>query len=309
MDKLFLGPMSVGDGGDSDVEALQTDVMRFLSIIALCLLAVFAAVSSEPPAAVKAMTEVQASMIASLQEKIAQITTAQSERFEQLEAKNKSLEQLLQQSKDKPNKEPEVDELKQQNLIHRQRINTLEVELQRTKHQQTALERKSKKDKLGYIAQISELQEQLNEKLDDTDPEQIIEPTITEIETTSEPIEQAVSAPPEQKGFTLSFASDQALMALVKRDRVALFADVGEQLWQLDKRQKSFTAVKRVSRFYQLSSVPANILALALNKLKTSQITWGVSFDSQLSAALNRLMTENESGNIVVEQSGKLAIH
>ena len=41
-------PTAPAGGTGSDIDALQTDVMRFMSILGLCLMAVFALVQSMP---------------------------------------------------------------------------------------------------------------------------------------------------------------------------------------------------------------------------------------------------------------------
>ncbi len=292
MDRLFSGPMSIGDGGDTDVEALQTDVMRFLSIIALCLLAVFAAVSSEPPAAVKAMAEVQQAMIESLQAKLESV----EQKYEVAETEsNRQIEALQQKLQEPPKIDAELlGKLNQKSELQTQHIESLMGHLDKSEAQKTKLQQ-----------QIEILQQQLDELTPEPvqfPVEEITQPA-PEVEDTT-PVAEPVET---EQGFTLGFASDQALLALVRGGRVQLFADVLGQVWHLSKGMRNFTEVSAVEQFYQLNSVPQKLLNLARRKISSSaEISWGVSFDASIRADLQQLMSEYQSGNIVVQQSGQL---
>ncbi len=289
----FAGPLGVVDTGDSDVEALQTDVMRFLSIIALCLLAVFAAVSSEPPPAVKEMIKVQEAAIESLQQTLDSTTESYNEKLSQLTAENNQLKMTTAQPEPIP-QEP------------------FQEQLQSLEKQRDAM--KAEVSELNAALDMSETHnrklESLVDMLQATPTDEQSEPLKQEpVELQEEPeIVAPTPEPQEEKGFTLAFASDEVLLQLVGNGRVDLFAKAANQVWQFNTAGNRFIQVASVTEFFELGAVPSKIKQLAQRQLNSSTIEWGVSFDKVLRASLNKVFAEKTSGDIIVQENGGLAI-
>lgn len=300
----FVGPLSVGDGGDSDVEALQTDVMRFLSIIALCLLAVFAAVSSEPPPAVKEMIKVQEAAIGSLEQALDEATERYNEKLAKLETENQQLKlSKTELSPDSPKPmQAELDSLKQTQNAMRVQMQEISATLELSELHNRKLESLLEVQKPPIESQAAPIE---------VDPEENIQP---EAEAVAVEIVEPESAEPsttdsdEEKGFTLAFESDEVLLELVRQGRVALYARSVNQLWQLEVSTNKFIQVAQVSEFFELGSVPSTTQQQAQRQLQTLALEWGVSFDKALRASLNSLFADRTGGDIVVQRNGGLAI-
>lgn len=294
----FVGPLSVGDNGDSDVEALQTDVMRFLSIIALCLLAVFAAVSSEPPPAVKEMIKVQEAAIAALEQTLESATEKYHEKLNKLETENDQLKLATAVAVKPVLQEPlkeQLQSLEKQRDAMREEIGVMSTALEQSESHNRKLE------SLLDVQQQSTVQQSMPMAEEPPDDSQSVQ-----VETDS--VEPVAVEPEEENGFTLAFESDDVLLELVKRGRVSLFAKSANQVWQLKVAENRFTQVAQVPEFFELGSVPKEMQQQAQRQLESLTIEWGVSFDKVLRVALDALFAEQTGGDIIVQKNGGLAI-
>ena len=305
----FSGPLNLFDNGDSDVESLQTDVMRFLAIIALCLLAVFAAVSSEPPPAVKAMSKVQQVMIASLQKDLDEVQSDYRQDLAKVTEDNKRLQQQLD---DKPTNSAgsdtqasDITELRAQTRTLQDRLMIQNGELQESRTRNARLRSSLNNLKASHQQAIKQLQAELDEA---RVRGEAVEPEAPQTETAVESDKPTAVQEPQDKGFSLAFASDEALLRLVKYGRVSLFIKADRQVWQYNATDRAFGRIDQVAEFYQLSSIAPELAGLAQRQLGEAQGEWGVSFDAVIRAELNRLLAQYESGDIIVKKSGALEI-
>lgn len=296
----LLGPLAVPDTGDSDVDALQTDVMRFLSIIALCLLAVFAAVSTEPPAGVLEMVQVQDATISALQREVTDKTQSLEDTIEQLEQEKEKLKQALDNSELETSNitEQHIEQLQSQNASLQQQMQQMSEALKHAEQRNAGLE--SVLEKLNIEQLTSDpVEEQIQVEAEAV--ETVVEP---EPETTTD------TAPTEEKeGFTLAFESNSVLKRLVQQGRVNLYARSNQQVWQVNANGSILTLVKGVSEFFQLSSVPADYHRLAQRKLQSLDVEWGVSFESSIRTQLQNLLTQHRGGDILVKETGELLLN
>lgn len=314
---------------DGDTDALQTDVMRFLAIIALCLLAVFAAVSSEMPQSAREMMDVQNNLIESLQNDV------QIEQNRHAEVSVRLKEALAQQSalaasdqKDaelKLNVALELEQLKLEATALADALNKSDEQLQavlaeRYAEQQT--QRGSREQIAALQAQLqqaqgqrrddasrlAEMQQQLQQTQRQLD-QQLAKAAERSIEQ-NEPevvISEASRTDAQAQPLSLHFDNLRALMTLVRGRRIDLLAMSDGQIWRYEPSIRGFESVSSADQVNFINEVPADVAALAAAVSNSAQIQWGVVMDGAMLAQLSELIATVDSGRIVVDSSGGLS--
>jgi hypothetical protein len=204
---------------DAELEALQTDVMRFMAILGLCLAAIFSLV--------------------------------QSAAQEQAAGKHTPIEYL-------PREEAVVEAVAvEQVILEQARVEHVPVET-------------------------------LN------DAPLIVEAPLPLIAQT-EPV----------VGFTLEFASVQALEALLQAGQVQLYARYRDQFWSVDTEGVAIP-VATPSSYYQMhtETVPQRLRNSPLDTGIPADIVWGVTLPNAAAEQIQRLTTGREGGNLLIEYDG-----
>jgi len=124
----------------------------------------------------------------------------------------------------------------------------------------------------------------------------------------------AASPAEPQPGFSLRFDSDAALVGLVERGEVALYAFAREQVWRfmiVDGRP-AFRSADTPGQIHEMApdTVPGPVLD-ALRRsvvLPGGGLRWGVTLPSPTAAALGRVLATNDGGELVIDADGLLRL-
>lgn len=288
-------------------EALQSDVMRFMAILALCLVAIFALVQSLPlrPADVPPMPQtapvpgqiasgssaagepvLAAAATATTAADVAVVELAPlppaSARPQTADAGVVALPPLPPRPVSAPEATPErivppVPEAKPpRRSVRAQRTNT-EPAATRTVPRRVTVEQPSAVPKPASDAQTEES-------------------------------EQA-----EQAGLSLRFSSDTALLALVAQRRVQVYAWARDRAWQLSSERGSlrFAPADRPKRFHHMApdTVP-RVVARALTRATPGAraATWGVVLPVDIGRRLARLTQQHANGTLLIQADGQVRL-
>ncbi|MGI9320311.1 MAG: hypothetical protein ACR2O5_02775 [Thiogranum sp.] len=298
----------------SDTDALQTDVMRFMSILGLCLMAVFALVQSIPLQE-KGRTRPEPEL-----EKLHEAIAFQQERARVLQADLKRLTAQMQTAQERSTSAQQalssaqqqltlVVEQTQQARSDRDRL-TAELEVLRRRLAQG-------RGDLAGIQQaartkthsLRELQRQLGaqqKKLDD-------------ISQRTSALKRKKPPPPEpgpgKQGFTLRFASNEALHRLVAAGTVSLYGMAGKQAWRLALSAGSpvFAPDSFPDWFHEMapSTVPAEYvrtLEKSVNRLAQSSLVWGVQLPPATKQGIASLTRGLQGGNLLIGADGQVTL-
>jgi len=315
-----LPPASGAAGGDTD--ALQTDVMRFMSIIGLCLMAIFALVQGIPVQ--EQGQPARSSQAAGIRQDIG----AQRQQLRELQAEV----QALQSEKDRAQRvltvaQQQLEQLTGQTQQAHAQHDRLAVQLQNLERQ---LEQARKV--LADIEQASMQEEQdlaelrgrlLNSQVQLDHRRKEIESlrhrsqpqTATPVIEKRSPPAPAVKPVPVRQGFSLRFASDAALDRLVAAGSVTLYGMADQQAWQLSLEGNK-PAVARASFpgwFHEMSitTVPTHYLYSLKNIADgpgPSNVVWGVQLPATTRAYIASLTKGQQGGALVIRGDGQVTL-
>ena len=319
---------SASGGGDTDT--LQTDVMRFMSILGLCLMAVFALVQSIP------LQEKDTGRPAPAQRELYQAISIQQERVNGLEA---DVERLMAQA----HSAEERQRVAQRALLSaRQQLTqiaeqTAQVRSDRERLKAELNELRSElangRDELAGIKQAVEsktvslgaLQRQLNvekKKLDDISRRTLAlrskRAQTQRAQTPDSPAPKKRPSPvsgSQKQGFTLRFASAQALEHLVAAGTVSLYAMAGKQAWRLSLSDGGpfLTPDAFPGWFHEMSpsTVPATYLRSMRSEVGSpvsSSVVWGVQLPEATKQGISALTRGLRGGNLVIAADGRVSL-
>ncbi len=278
------------DANSQEIEALQTDVMRFVAILGFVLMAIFALVQTlpvGPPDFPPSLEDPE-----SLQRDVERLR----QQAQQLNGQLQVLEGVLGQAQQAEQKLVEVTPLllqaKSALRDRQEQLAELERQIQSRRHSLTELRR----DMALHRRSLSIADERLAAASATLDDLQRVIP--------DQPSEAGV-------GFSLRFASDEALTALVTTRSVRVFAMLGQRSWQLSANEKSIYAVTtdRPGSFYEMNrqTVPPTYLAALRGVtavLDETRISWGVTLPQPTRAAITSLMERYEEGALIIQADG-----
>jgi hypothetical protein len=281
-------PSASGAAGN-DTDALQTDVMRFMSIIGLCLMAVFALVQSIP--------------------------LQQPDKAAQLDDMDRQLEQGRQALADieqaSMQKQQALDELRgqllatQQQLDHSRKV----VAVIRHEPQQQAAKPVIEKRPPPAPAVKPVIKKR-------PPPESVATPVI-EKRLPAAPITKPL---PEKQGFSLRFASAAALDRQVAAGSVSLYGMLDQQAWQLSMEAGTPAAASTSfpKWFHEMSAatVPTHYLYSLKNKADgpgSSRVVWGVQLPATTRTAIASLLQGQQAqgqsgGALVIQGDGRVTL-
>ena len=311
----------------SDVEMLQTDVMRFFAILCLCLMAIFALVKAlpisppaDPPTLIKP---------SSLKAEVAALEKEMAVLKEKLVQTQFQLNSATAAVKNSQARAAAVEQETQTRLSKARRaLATVSQTLEETRNEINAREAML----AGIMKDITEkrrVRSELKTRIEtETRNFQKIQQALDEA---SAKLDRAVQAKPSippkapsepipsqstRKGFTLRFASDSALETLVSRQKVNFFALAGKKAWQLKmtRSRPVYIAVQNPSKIYEMetATVPANYVTGFSQQVAAfgrGKITWGVTLPDQTAAAINRLIKDRKGGELVIMPDGEVTLN
>lgn len=315
-----LPPAAGGAGGDT--EALQTDVMRFMSIIGLCLMAVFALVQGIPVQEQGKLA--QPSQAAGIRQEI----RAQQQQLQELQAEV----QALQSEKVRTQRvltvaHQHLEQLAGQTQQAREQRDRLEVQLENSGRQLEQGRRvlaEIEQDSMQEKRDLAELRGRLQ------DSQVQLDHSHKEIEALKYPPRQKTVKPviekrplpapsekpdPARQGFMLRFASTAALDRLVAAGSVTLYGMADQQAWRLsmDAGRPAVTQTPFPGWFHEMSAVtvPAHYL-YSLKKATDgpgqSNVVWGVQLPEATKVAIASLTKGQQGGALVIQDDGQVTL-
>jgi hypothetical protein len=306
----------------SDTDALQTDVMRFMSIIGLCLMAVFALVQGiplqepvkpVPPVKTAGIRQEVRAQQQQLQELQTELGALKSELFRTQQLLTESQRNLQQAA-------GQVLQVQQQRERLEARVQNLDRQLEQLHQELAAIEQDSrqKAQDLGELHQrLLKTQRQLDDRRKEIEvvkrpPLQQAVATVSEPQPAAEPTPTPAS---KRQGFSLRFESDAALDRLVAAGTVRLYAMENQRAWQLSMKSGD-PAVAPVSFpgwFHEMSvaTVPAHYLH-SLEKASAGPgqavIVWGVQLPAATKAAITSLTRGRQGGALLIQGDGRVLL-
>jgi septal ring factor EnvC (AmiA/AmiB activator) len=300
-----------------DTDALQTDVMRFLSVLALCLMAVFALVQSLP----LQDTRTAARNSDALQSLQAQISV-QQRRAADLQAQLQQLARQLHTTRASAARaEQELASAEQTLHAVTTRTRQTRTEHQRLSAELSVLERRVSASR----TQLARLEQRARRG---TDSPGTVQRQLDEQRRTLDEVEQRVTAtagspspaadaepPPPPTGFTLRFASADALQRLVRAGRVELYAMADKHAWRLHDDNGSAnlrpSAFPRWFHEMEAATVPPGYraaLAGSGSAIAEASPMWGVQLPTGTRQAIERLSRGTSGGTLVIGADGGVSL-
>jgi hypothetical protein len=358
-------------GMGSDTDALQTDVMRFMSILGLCLMAVFALVQSLPlqedapvqpdPDRVLLHNQIAAqqqrmqALNAELQRllsRVEQVNTEKTERERALSNAEQQLGEVMERTEqargERIQLSRELESLQQRldygrytlaTLQHAaddkaQSLRSLQLRLDKEKLRQDEIRQQSHELKLQQATEESrQAMRALQRKLEQdkrrqsalrleqqrrhqtTIRQQEREADEQQARMTPSPVTEEQSANPPKKGFTLRFASDEALQRQIATGSVSLFAMADKQAWRLSlpHGRPVFTGTEFPGWFHEMaaSTVPVEYvrqLQVSVTAKKPGSIVWGVQLPPATKRDIASVTRGREGGDLVIASNGRVSL-
>jgi hypothetical protein len=313
-------------GAGQEVEALQTDVMRFVAILGLCLLAVFALVQSIPLSPASAERLARAEALAAERDALAARLEAAEGEAQRLRARLASVEgdlsdarTALKAARDETaglrvglrQAQVQRDAARAAEASARQAVQEARARAreareasERTQRALAAARRRlAALEAPGLPAEPTPVREAAAER----------EPTPAggRADSSPAPDEGPVEAP--RQGFVLQFASPAALRDLVARETVALYARRGDAFWRLrmDPAGERLEPSEAPAAYHRMEpdTVPRDMLAaLGGAALAPETVTWGVSLPAGTRASIRSLMRGSDGGRLVITASGRVRL-
>ncbi len=347
-----FGRPAGAEGSSYELEALQTDVMRFMAILGFCLMAIFALVQSLPVGLTDARPELEHP--GQMEQDLAALKRqAQRLRLE-LEVLERNLEAVRGEMREALAQREEAERLRQRVSAEaavaarrlkestrrfeqtETRLDWLSRLVDRAQGELDGLSRslvRARRDlaktEAGHEAleqQIGERRRTLTELRRELQRERrALAATETQLKTVARELapyqqpkperepEPKTSQPPDS-GFTLHFASEDSLSALVQSGQVRLYALLGRQAWSLVEQPAGARFERDVlpKTYFEMHAhtVPGRYIramrSVAVDPLK---LTWGVTLPEQTRLRITELMARRRGGDLVIHRDGRVSIH
>lgn len=262
-------------GSDSELEALQTDIMRFMAILGFCLMVIFALVQAIPPSSNASQLIIEETLVSQV---------------EALKQEAEELSQQVEKNRKTLRKQKRVLEEVKQTSAHV--INNLD-EINR-----------SLKQEQHSLAQVRRQVGREQARLHDA---KIKFQTMQKIaESTSNPRREK-----EQQGFSLNFASDTTLLKLIASKKVELYFLNKKQTYKVLVRQQHARFIKSKPPVRVYDMAPQTLPKMIRQQFKKAfpghadqSVRWGVVLNSGMENQIRRLMRENKGGSLEIQDHG-----
>lgn len=326
------------DKVSDEAEALQTDVMRFLAIICMCLMVVFSLVQSLPMSGKENRPEITTremiqKEIESLRRKADQLKQTLMVLEHTIILKKAVARQTLsgiharvQQAMEKEQQfrimAQKVEKFLKARQMTLSRINDL---VDKGRAALDAMESGLKEAKQG-LNQLASAQHQRDaqkesrpgEKQAETPGKKEEPVNAAEMNTeTKEAQEEMPVESDDKKGFTLGFDSNEVLLQLLRQeDKVRLYMLSGGRCWQLKVKASgrvSFLPSSSPDTIYEMNrrTVPDKIIRagkLVVAAFGKERVTYGVKLSPDISSRISRLMKEKKGGDLVILEKGEIVL-
>lgn len=313
---LHRSPISALQGAidQDESESLQADVMRFMAILGLCLMVIFALVQSLPSVSesreeMRAREAESAALtveIAELRRQLSVLGAQNREASAQVRQYEQTVEQLFEQVQDSQGTNARMAELTQERdqllaeqLLSYQQLGKLQEQLQAQESVLSAMQTRTDS------ASTAEAQLQ-----DDTAPISAEESVNSDNQSTraqAETQEQSVEA----EGFRLTFASNEAFFRLVKNAEISVFVITPEnEGFRLDNNADRLLPAPLPSAIQDINkaSLPPSLPTVLSRQKISSQSRWGVVLSDRVLQSINKAQTNARGGTLSIEGSGDVKL-
>jgi Skp family chaperone for outer membrane proteins len=314
----------------NDAEMLQTDVMRFFSILCLCLMAIFALVKTlpmAPPEAgpVIAVPADRKAEVKKLQEKIA----AFKKKLEAMQSQVKSAAAAIEQTSVRAVKATQTEEAARARVAGlktelekfsrtlvdiRQAIRTRELKLAQIlediedKRQMRAALKDQIENETKSLAKIRQKTQRAEEKL-------ARKPFLSRQSTRKAAESQAMTSSARQ-GFSLRFASDEVLNQLISDGKVSLYAIAGNSGWRLrlSGERPIYIAARSPRQIYEMETltVPSGYVEVFQRQIAAygrRNVIWGVTLPGPTAESIRQLIRNREGGELIITADGGVTLN
>lgn len=351
-------PNAASAPASDESEALQADVMRFMAILGLCLMAIFALVQSLPsglpdpkqgtaqaPRATPDLGPVVAARAE--QARLAQVIETQRRQLDRNAVAIAAQAETLA-------------EVTQGIAAHRERRDALVGQIAELEAEYEALDRRRVTAERAYAASVRErssLQQQIGvltrELADRQSPqpqsdrqvsarpapgpegeaprpgdvasrapgrpgrstpedrrEQVVLPADEMVTQRHVDVRPTANAAEQQQGFSLRFASEEALVALVGQDEIRVFVRSDARAWRLEAASLAFVeaALPRRLHIMNEATVSSRLQTAARRVAGATTPDWGVSLSPRLQRAIQAAIQGREAGNLVIHDDGRIVL-
>ncbi len=316
---------ATGGTTGSDTDALQTDVMRFMSILGLCLMAVFALVQSLPlhdPDLVRAepdrellhkLIAVQQQRARTLAAELEQLTV----RIERTKMHDTDTRQALSDARQQLRQVTDQTQQARNEQAHlKTELDNLHQQLEQGRYALAALQQ-AVDDRAQSLRTLEQRLDQEKKRLD-VISKRGRELRMQQTRTTPAPFVRKKPAPatrPGSKGFTLRFASTEALEHQVETGAVTLYAMADKQAWRLSLRngRPVFNNIVFPEWFHEMtaSTVPFKYvrkLEDTLGRASRASVTWGVQLPPATKQGITTLTRNRTDGDLVIDADGSVSL-
>ncbi len=311
---------SQSSGGDSEIEALQTDVMRFMAILGLCLMAIFSLVQSLPYQPAEQAPQLESKEL--LEAEVKQLETNATELQEKIKQYTETLQQVQDANQQVQDAQKQVEDVKQklediEQSVENQRGRLTQLNKTVQQEQQALSSIRKKLEREKRIHKVHK--EKLKKIIKKQEPIKPQEPKKPSEPVKQKPVEQkpVESAKPkaEKKGFSLRFTSDQALLHLIQQQKINMYVLMGKNAWHIKPTSGSWQVktVKKPKKYYQMAvqTVPNILRTAAQNQLSVhakSNVIWAVELPQSIASSITQLMKNKQGGDLVITQNGQVEL-
>ncbi|MBW2283742.1 MAG: hypothetical protein JRF65_03975 [Deltaproteobacteria bacterium] len=323
-------PLRPGSSGPDDVEVLQTDVMRFIAILGICLMVIFALVKTLPIAPPdNRPVVVDREMLAQEARRLSMQVREYRRMLSELRAKvdevageaEEAAAVTQQAARMKTAVEMETKKAEYEMRRLAGAIDDVEGELEKRRSELAAIYEAVSNGGRAVSTVKREIGEEKRKLLETRRDIMRAEALMAKVQGKQKAPEKPLpknpasqrSAPPKDKktGYTLRFETDTALNALVARGEVSFYAMAGKQAWRFTlKGGKSGYETATVPPMYyemDLSTVPATYLAAVkrvVSAFGRDTLVFGVTLPQRTREAVRQLMTPTGGGNLIIDRKG-----
>ena len=290
-----------------DAAALETDTMRFLAIMSICLMAIFALIESIPETGQEvgvAVAQTPANDLTDDAKEVAARIQQLRHRAGQLVAYIDNLVQQAEQGQQVL--QARYTNARARTIMVEQRLATQEAKLQRVTARLQRVEQAQHQDRSERELQrtrkaVATEEQQLTLIRKAVDPQSAVSKTPAAPEA---PKEKASTEP-----LTLRFDSTSALETLVTGRKLRLFARLGNKTW-LASTTLGFTPGEVPDQTYRVTGSVGDALADSF-KRQAGLITfrspqWLVAFNDQLASRIAVMVQQHKHGSLVIGAAGRV---
>jgi len=260
--------------GDEQIEALQTDVMRFMAIIGLCLMAIFSMVQNAPKSPIEQTPQLDSKALLADEIKILEINSEYLlDKISRLEARlQKNLESTHQHIK------TQQQRFKKMNHTLKENKKTL-IEMRKTLHKEQHFQKKQ---------------------------QQAIEKVAPVQKTIKPPVKKGFSLRFSSNKALLSLLKQQPVNLYIMMKQNAWHLQKTGKNWKANS-----TALPQ--QYYQMSveTVPYMLKQTVKQQLSVhdnSDVIWGIHLPGAMMQSIQGLMKNNSGGEIVINQAGQVTL-